>query len=1131
MLLSIADTFIKRPVLTTVCTIIIILAGAISIPLLPIAQLPQLANTEIQVSSTYIGADAQTTENTVTTILEREINGVEDMKYMYSNTSNSGQTSINIVFPNDVDRDTAQVNVQNRVSQAEASLPDLVRQTGITVEAASPNILLVIATYSEKDENGNFYYSPDFMSNYIDLNVLDQIKRIPGVGQATILGERKYAMRIWLNPQKMAVRELTAQDVVNALQEQNIQVGAGKIGQNPAPPDLVYEIPLQAIGRLKNAQEFEDLVLKVDENGTLVKVRDIGRAELGAENYDLVTTYNGDPTTGLAIYQLPGSNALETANQIKATMLELSRSFPPGLEYSVAYDTTLFVEVSLQEVVITLLQAVGLVVLIIFIFLQDWRATLIPAIAIPVALIGAMAGLKILNFEINTLTLFACTLASGLVVDDAIVIVEAVSSKIEQGMKARQAALDAMEELTGATIATSLVLMAVFIPVSFFPGTTGVIYKQFALTIAFAVACSTFNALTFSPSISGLLLRPKQEATGLLGWIFDTFNQSFDWIQDKYGKLVSFLTRINIIVMGIFIAGLVATVWMYGLVPGGFVPEEDQGYFIVIYQAPDGVSLNYNKNAAAKIQQEIEEIDEIKSSFGVAGFGFDGLNPSQGVFFVLLKPWEERTLPEQSVYGITRRLNGALQGIKEVNAFAVNAPPVPGLGSTGGFEFQLQDRSGSLPIQALLENGNRLIGAANSPEYRSLQAVYSQFSANKPQKQIEVLRDRAKALNVNVNDIFSTLQIYFGSSYVNDFVLGQRQYRVYVQAEPEFRSKPDDINQLYVRSVDGEMIPLGSLVRIKDFVGPEIITHYNIFRSMKIQGGPAPGYSSGQAIAAMEQASEELLDPGFGYAWQGSALEEKSSGGAAPIIFGLGFVMVFLVLAAQYESYIDPLIIMLSVPLAVLGALVAIWFRSNILMAGSVWPVVTNDVYAQVALVMLIGLASKNSILIVEFANQLRDKGVNITKAAITAAEQRFRPIQMTAISSLIGFMPLVIATGAGSSSRWSLGTAIFGGMLFGTLLSLLITPNLYIAVKNLEGWLLEGEKPKKSERPDLSNYDDAHSHGYESVDDGIKDSDREHTVTANGSNGSSENQANSTENTTSDSDIDEVVRQKPPQS
>ncbi|NES89624.1 efflux RND transporter permease subunit, partial [Okeania sp. SIO2B9] len=502
MLLSIADTFIKRPVLTTVCTIIIILAGAISIPLLPIAQLPQLANTEIQVSSTYIGADAQTTENTVTTILEREINGVEDMKYMYSNTSNSGQTSINIVFPNDVDRDTAQVNVQNRVSQAEASLPDLVRQTGITVEAASPNILLVIATYSEKDENGNFYYSPDFMSNYIDLNVLDQIKRIPGVGQATILGERKYAMRIWLNPQKMAVRELTAQDVVNALQEQNIQVGAGKIGQNPAPPDLVYEIPLQAIGRLKNAQEFEDLVLKVDENGTLVKVRDIGRAELGAENYDLVTTYNGDPTTGLAIYQLPGSNALETANQIKATMLELSRSFPPGLEYSVAYDTTLFVEVSLQEVVITLLQAVGLVVLIIFIFLQDWRATLIPAIAIPVALIGAMAGLKILNFEINTLTLFACTLASGLVVDDAIVIVEAVSSKIEQGMKARQAALDAMEELTGATIATSLVLMAVFIPVSFFPGTTGVIYKQFALTIAFAVACSTFNALTFSPSIS-----------------------------------------------------------------------------------------------------------------------------------------------------------------------------------------------------------------------------------------------------------------------------------------------------------------------------------------------------------------------------------------------------------------------------------------------------------------------------------------------------------------------------------------------------------------------------------------------------------------------------------------------------
>lgn len=1128
MLLSIADTFIKRPVLTTVCTIIIILAGAISIPLLPIAQLPQLANTEIQVSSTYIGADAQTTENTVTTILEREINGVEDMKYMYSNTSNSGQTSINIVFPNDVDRNTAQVNVQNRVSRAEASLPDLVRQTGITVEAASPDLLLVMATYSEKDENGNFYYSADFMSNYLDLNVLDQVKRVPGVGQARIFGERKYAMRIWLNPQKMAARELTTQDVVNALREQNIQVGAGKIGQNPAPPDLVYEIPLQAIGRLKNAEEFEDVVLKVGDNGTLVKIRDVGRAELGAENYDLVTTYNGDPTVGLGIYQLPGSNALETAGQVKATMQELSRSFPPGLKYTVTYDTTLFVEVSLREVVITLLQAVGLVVLIIFIFLQDWRATLIPAIAIPVALIGAMAGLKILNFEINTLTLFACTLASGLVVDDAIVIVEAVSSKIDQGMKAKQAALDAMEELTGATIATSLVLMAVFIPVSFFPGTTGVIYKQFALTIAFAVACSTFNALTFSPSISGLLLRQKKEATGPLGWIFDKFNQGFGWLQDKYGKLVSFLTRINVIVMGIFIAGLVATVWMYSLVPSGFIPEEDQGYFIVIYQAPDGVSLNYTSNAAAKIQKEIDEIDEIQSSFGITGFGFNGSNPSQGVFFVLLKPWEERTLPEQSVYGVTRRLNGALQGIKEVRAFAVNAPPVRGLGSTGGFEFQLQDRSGVLPIQALVDNGNQLIEAVNSPEYASVQGVYSQFSANKLQKQIEVLRDRAKALNVNVSDIFSTLQTYFGSSYVNDFVLGQRQYRVYVQAEPEFRSKPDDISQLYVRSVDGQMIPLGSLITIKDFVGPEIITHYNIFRSMKIQGGPAPGYSTGQAIAAMEQASEELLDPGFGYAWQGSALEEKSSGGAAPIIFGLGFVMVFLVLSAQYESYIDPLIIMLSVPLAVLGALAAIWFRSNILMAGSIWPVVTNDVYAQVALVMLIGLASKNSILIVEFANQLRDKGADITKAAVTAAEQRFRPIQMTAISSLIGFMPLVIATGAGSSSRWSLGTAIFGGMLFGTILSLLITPNLYIAVKNLEGWLLDEEKPKKSDKPDFSNDDNAHSNGYESVDDGIKDSDRGHTL-ANGSNGSSQNQANYTENTVSD--IDEAVRQKPPQS
>lgn len=1060
-MLLFVQTFIKRPVLTTVCSLLIILVGAISIPLLPITQLPNLANTQISVTGVNIGADAETTETTVTTIIEREINGVEGMKYMSSSTGNNGISNISVFFPNDADRNIAQVNVQNRVAQAESNLPDVVKQTGLSVQASSPNILLVIGFYSDKDETGKPLYDPTFISNYIDLFIVDQISRIPGVGQVTIFGERKYAMRLWLDPPRMAARGLTAQDVVAALREQNVQVGAGKIGQQPTPPDQLFEIPLQATSRLRGAEEFEQLVLKTNSDGSLITIRDVGKAELGAESYDLEATFNGEPAVGLGIYQLPGSNALETSDQIKAKIEEIAKSFPPGLESRIAYDTTLFIKVSLEEVVISLLMAVGLVVLVIFIFLQDWRATLIPSIAIPVALIGAMAGLKVFGFELNTLTLFACTLATGLVVDDAIVIVEAVSIKIEQGMKARQAALDAMQELTGATIATSVVLMAVFIPVSFFPGTTGAIYRQFAMTIIFALVFSTFNALSFSPSMAGLLLRPKGESHGLLGWFFDRFNQGFGWVQEGYRKFITFLTRINALVMGVFVAGLVATVLVYQLVPSGFVPEEDQGYLIVIFRTPDGVSLNYTAKAAEQIVDRVLAIPEIESAFVVPGFGFEGQNPSQGIGFVLLKHWEERQNPEQSVYGVLRKLNGSLQSIPELQAFAVNAPPVSGLSTTGGFEFQLLDTTGNLPIQSLVENGNRLIAAANANP--TFAGVFSQFSASKAQKRVEVLRDRAKALNVNINDIFGTLQTYLGSSYVNDFVLGQRQYRVYAQASPEFRARPEDIDQLYVRSQDGEMIALSNLVKLTDFVGPETINHFNIFRSMLIQGNPAPGASTGQAIAAMEKLASEVLDPGFDYSWQGSALEEKSSGGSAILIFGLAFIMVFLVLSAQYESYIDPTIIMLSVPLAVLGAMAAVWFRSNILMQGTVWPVITNDVYVQVALVMLIGLASKNSILIVEFANQLRDKGLNITQAAIQAAEQRFRPIQMTAISSLIGFWPLVVASGAGSSSRWSLGTAIFGGLLAGTVLSLLITPNLYITIKTLEARFLKGEKSDKS--------------------------------------------------------------------
>ena len=1058
MLLSIANTFIKRPVLTTVCAAIIVLVGGISIPMLPISQLPQVAPIQVEVSSAYIGADAETAETNVTTIIEREINGVEGMSYMSSNTSNDGISNIVVSFPPDTDRNIAQVNVQNRVALSEPQLPASVQQTGVTVQKSSPDLLLGIAFYAENGE-----YDDLFLSNYLDLYLIDQVRRIEGVGRAIIFGERKYAMRLWLDPDALAARNLTSQDVVNALQEQNIQVGAGSIGRQPAPEDQRFEFTLRALGRLESAEEFENLVVGTGENGNLIKLRDVGRAELGAENYDTSAKFIGSPAVGMGVFQLPGSNALEVGTAVKETIAELARDFPPGMNYEIALDTTEFVEVSMTEVVKTLIQAILLVVLIIFIFLQDWRTTIIPAIAIPVSLIGAFAFLNIFNFQINTLTLFAMVLSTGLVVDDGIVVVEAIATKVERGMKPRIAAIDTMNELSGAVIATSLVLAAVFIPVSFFPGSTGVIFKQFALTIVFAIALSTFNALTFSPTMAGILLRPVQERSGPLGWFFNKFNQVFNWITARYTQAITFLTKkyVRPFVLAAFTALIVFTYFLYNLIPTGFIPEEDQGYFFTIVQAPDGVSLNYTEEVMDRVGDKIGQLEDIQSYFTLSGFGFEGNGSNRGFVFGKLKPWDERPNQDQSVYSILGRLNGAFQSVTGARAFAVNAPPVRGLSTFGGFEFQLQDRRG-LPISVLVENANKMIAAANQrPE---IGAAFTQFAANTPQIEVEVNRDRAKALGIDIDDVFDTLQSYLGSRYVNDFVLGQRQYRVYIQADGDFRANPQDIEKLYVTSADGNLVSLGTLVQLEEFTGPQTITHYNLFRSIKIQGSPAPGYSTGQAIQAMEEVAAQILPASLGYEWTGTALEEKSAGGQSALIFGLGLLMAFLVLAAQYESYVDPIIIMLTVPLAVLGAIAAIWFRANILQAGSIWPIINNDVYVQVGLVMLIGLASKNAILIVEYANQLKEQGLNNVKAAIKAGQERFRPILMTAISSLVGFYPLVVATGAGASSRWSLGTAVFGGMLFATVLSLFLVPSLYILIKSLESYF-KGDKGYKGDR------------------------------------------------------------------
>ncbi|MFK8182794.1 MAG: efflux RND transporter permease subunit [Phormidesmis sp.] len=1036
--------FIKRPVFATVCAIIMLLIGAVSIPTLPIAQYPEISPTQINVTSRYIGADAETVEKGVTTVIERQINGVEGMRYMTSNSSNNGVSNITVTFDSSRDKDIAAVDVQNRVSLAEPQLPETVRQTGVTVSKQTSNILLGMSLYTDNDE-----YDDVFLSNYADLYVADALRRVEGVGNVTIFGERTYAMRLWLNPQKLAGRGLTADDVVSALQEQNIQVGAGQIGQPPTPSDQNFQIDLRAQSRLQTVEEFENLVVETGDNNQLIRFKDVGRAELGAEQYSTFLRFRGNEAIGLGIFQLPGSNALDVAAGVKAEMERLSADFPPGMKYGIGFDTTEFVQQSLLSVLWTLVQAVGLVVIVIYIFLQDWRTTVIPAVTIPVSLIATFAIVKLFGFSINSLTLFGLTLATGMVVDDAIVVVEDISSKINQrGLNPVQAAIASMSELTGAVIATSLVLMAVFVPVAFFPGTTGALYRQFALTIAFAIAISTFNALTLTPTLSGLLLRSRQEAAlqNSSGWranVFNRFNHALDGLRDRYGSALQTLTHFKPLVLGAFVTSLVLTGWLYSSVPSAFLPDEDQGYFITIIGAPEGVSLNYT----SEVMREAEEIllaqPEVRATFAVGGFGFSGNTSNRGVIFTTLNPWGER---DASAFDIIDRVRGPLFGITDARMLPVNPPAIQGLSSFGGFEFQLQDRSGNASVDNLVESMGAIMGTAN--QNPNLSSVFSTYAASTPQIAIDVNREQAKSLNVDIGDIFSTLQTNLGSRYVNDFNLQGRTYRVFVQADQQYRSTPDDIGKLYVRSETDELVPMSTLINTTDTTGAQTINHYNLFRSIAINGQPAPGVSSGVAIDAMEEVAAQVLPAGFGYEWSGTALEEIEGGNQAPIIFGLGIILVFLVLAAQYESYVDPVIILFAVPLAVFGALIAQSLRG-----------LPNDVYCQIGLVMLIGLASKNSILIVEFANQLRAQGRTIPQAALEAAQQRMRPILMTAISTLSSIFPLVIATGAGAGSRQSLGTAVFGGMLVATFLSLFVVPILYITIKQLFG----GGKPAPS--------------------------------------------------------------------
>jgi len=1024
------ETFIRRPVFTIVCSIVILLVGAISIPTLPVEQYPDISPVQVVVSANYIGASAEVVEETVTTVLEREINGVNGMRYINSTSSDDGTTAITITFQQGYNLDIAAVDVLNRVSIATPQLPEEVQRTGVIVRKQSSSVVVGMAIYSEEEG----LYDDNFISNYADLYVLDALRRIEGVAEIQPFGERRYAMRLWLDPAKMASRNITAQDLVDAIQEQNLQVGAGSVGQPPTTDGLSYQLTLRANGRLEEVSEFEDLVLKTEDDGTLVYLRDVGRAELGAEDYGTFARYRRQGAIGYRIVQTPGTNALEAANAVKAEMARLSENFPPGLTYAVPYDPSLFVVQSSKEVINTLLQAIALVVLVLFLFLQNWRATIVPAVVIPVALIGTFAFIKVFNFSINSLTLFGLILATGMVVDDAIVVVEDIVGKIqEKGMRPHLAAIEAMRELTGAVIATSLVLLAVFIPVAFFPGTTGQLYKQFALTIAFSITISTFNALSLTPALSALLIRPGQQPRGWLGRFFTWINRGIEGMRRGYHYSLSRLTRLKTTVLILFVASIGAAAWLYVSVPTAFLPEEDQGYVISLIQGPEGSSVDYTSDVIDQVDQVYLDIPEVEGTFSLGGFGFSGSTPNNGVIFSPFIPWGDRPRVEQSAQSVLGQVLPQFGQIQEANVIAFNPPTIQGLGSISGFVFQLQDR-GNNDIQTFLQAKDELLAQANAaPE---LQNVFTTYTANAPQLEVDIDRRLAKAMRVDVDEILNTLQSFMGSRYVNDFNTFGRTYRVYIQADGEFRSNPADIGKLYVRSQTDEMIPLDNLVTITPTTGPQTLNHYNLFRSIEINGSPAPGYSSGQAIAVMERIASETLPNTMSFEWSGISLEELESGGQAPIIFGLGIVFVFLVLSAQYENFVDPVIILLSVPLAMLGALLAVSLRG--------FP---NDVYCQVGLVMLIGLASKNAILIVEFANQLRDEGFSIIQAAVEASQQRLRPIIMTAISTLLGIFPLIIATGAGSASRQSLGTAVFGGMVVSTVLSLFVVPVLYIVI------------------------------------------------------------------------------------
>jgi HAE1 family hydrophobic/amphiphilic exporter-1 len=1031
--------FIKRPIFASAIAIIMVLAGAISYSLLPVSQFPNVTPPQVVVSAQYPGASAQVVADTVTTPLEQQINGVQGMTYMTSTSSNDGSATITITFDVGYSLDIAAVDVQNRVSQAASSLPAIVNQAGVTIKKQNPNFVLIVNLTSP---NGTV--DPVALSNYAYLQIADPLKRVPGVSDVSIFGERRYSMRVWLDPDKMANLGITAVDVQQAIAEQNLQVAAGKIGQSPAPKGTAFELQVSALGRLNTPEQFGDIVVRADAaKGAIVRLKDVARIELGALQYSSTAFFGHDPTIVLAVYQAPGSNALDLQKHVKEKMDVLAKRFPPGIAYAMHYDTTRFVAASMQDVVVTLGEALLLVIFVVFIFLQSWRTTIIPVVAIPVSLIATLAVMEAMGFSLNMLSLLGMVLAIGLVVDDAIVVVENVERQLEAGLPPLAAARKAMSEVTGPIIATTAVLMAVFIPVAFIPGVSGRLYNQFALTVAISVGISAFNSLTLSPALSAAFLKHRPDVSFPP---FRWFNAGFERLSHAYARSVRFFIRIRWLTMVVFAAGLGATYWLSTQIPSTFLPVEDQGYFFVVIQLPDGASLQRTDEAAKKVRDVLEKTPGVDIVGTISGLNFltSAAQSNSAVEFAILKPWDQRP-PEQSASKIVASVRSKLFMIPEGFALSFDPPSIPGLGATGGFEFEVEDLAGR-GSAALNDAVQALIGEARKQPELNPQAMFTSFSTSTPQLRYDLDRDKAKLLGLSLPDVFNTLQIYLGSLYVNDFNQFGRTFRVTLQADKDARASAADISRFYVRNATGEMVPLSTLGKLTPIVGPETVPHYNNYASALINGGPAPGFSSGQAVVAMERAAATVLPRDFSFEWTGITFQELKAGSIATVVFALAIVFVFLILAAQYESWSMPFMVLLAVPLALFGALLALWTRK-----------MQIDVYSQIGFVMLIGLAAKNAILIVEFAKHLREGGASIVEAAMEAGRLRLRPILMTAFAFILGVVPLMIATGAGAASRQSIGTTVFGGMVAATVLTLIFVPVFYAVIEGMR----ERREPK----------------------------------------------------------------------